>query len=113
MKFRVLISRSPSRSTCKIRYVRSHAQCGRDLYDAQVGQVLKEKRQREWSDWQRIDLRDKSDDERRVHKTQLQEQCPGLLTGPHGAYLARTKALSAGLYHMGSYSSLGAERDIL
>ncbi|KZP21159.1 hypothetical protein FIBSPDRAFT_1044324 [Athelia psychrophila] len=51
----------------------------------QVGQIQKEKRCREWSDWCTDDLRTRPNDVREDCKTRLVRTYPGLLTGPHGA----------------------------
>ncbi|KAJ7096964.1 hypothetical protein C8R44DRAFT_889552 [Mycena epipterygia] len=57
-----------------------------------VGQPLKELRVREWSDWQREDLRDVPAKERELRKQSLIAAYPGLLTGPDGAAIKRLKA---------------------
>ncbi|KAJ7745568.1 hypothetical protein DFH07DRAFT_924622 [Mycena maculata] len=57
-----------------------------------VGQVLKDLEVREWSDWQRADLRELPPKERERRKQSLIQAYPGLLTGPDGGVLKRTKA---------------------
>lgn len=57
----------------------------------QVGQVLKEKEVREWSDWTRKDLRGLAPKEREECKDGLAKRFPGLMTGPHGASIARSR----------------------
>ncbi|KIM83411.1 hypothetical protein PILCRDRAFT_819651 [Piloderma croceum F 1598] len=57
----------------------------------QVGQILKEKMIREWSDWRREDLRNSTPKERKDRKNRLVQTFPGLLTGPHGALVKRSK----------------------
>ena len=53
----------------------------------QVGQIQKEKRTREWSDWCVDDLRTRPSTIREECKIRLVRTYPGLLTGPHGASL--------------------------
>ncbi|KAJ7277405.1 hypothetical protein C8J57DRAFT_1713757 [Mycena rebaudengoi] len=60
-----------------------------------VGQILKDLRVREWSDWEREDLRASLDvpvKQRETRKQFIIANYPGLLTGPHGAVLKRAKA---------------------
>jgi hypothetical protein len=53
----------------------------------QVGQIQKEKRTREWSDWCIDDLQLRPSNIREECKARLIRTYPGLLTGPHGASL--------------------------
>ncbi|KAJ6611251.1 hypothetical protein B0H10DRAFT_2057105 [Mycena sp. CBHHK59/15] len=57
-----------------------------------VGQALKDLQTREWSEWEREDMRDVPVKQRELRKQSLVDAYPGLLTGPHGAALKRTKA---------------------
>ncbi|KAJ6583595.1 hypothetical protein DFH09DRAFT_911624 [Mycena vulgaris] len=57
-----------------------------------VGQALKDLKVREWSEWSREDLRELPTKQREQRKQSLIVEYPGLLTGPHGAALKRTKA---------------------
>ncbi|KAJ7070436.1 hypothetical protein B0H15DRAFT_89168 [Mycena belliarum] len=57
-----------------------------------VGQVQKDLQVREWSDWEREDLRELTPKQREQRKQTLISAYPGLLTGPHGAALKRLKA---------------------
>ncbi|KAJ7017272.1 hypothetical protein C8F04DRAFT_1403976 [Mycena alexandri] len=58
-----------------------------------VGQILKDLQRREWSDWNREDLRGKTLEERQTRKRWLTESYPGLLTGPHGISLTKDVCL--------------------
>ncbi|KAJ6605587.1 hypothetical protein DFH09DRAFT_1067843 [Mycena vulgaris] len=49
-----------------------------------VGQILKDLQVKEWSDWQREDLKDMADNKRELRKRALIDSHPDLLTGPHG-----------------------------
>lgn len=53
----------------------------------QVGQIQKEKRTRDWSDWCIDDLRARQLSVKEDCKARLIRTYPGLLTGPHGASL--------------------------
>lgn len=53
----------------------------------QLGQIQKEKRTREWSDWCIDDLQTRPSTIREECKARLIRTYPGLLTGPHGAGL--------------------------
>ncbi|KAJ6458351.1 hypothetical protein C8R47DRAFT_1059787 [Mycena vitilis] len=57
-----------------------------------VGQALKDLKTREWSDWTREDLRTLEPKDQEKRKQSLILEYPGLLTGPDGALLKRTKA---------------------
>lgn len=59
----------------------------KEFVQNQVGQILKEKQVREWSDWNREDLRGQTLAKRMAWKKQLATKYPGLMTGPHGAPL--------------------------
>ncbi|KAJ7658705.1 hypothetical protein DFH06DRAFT_1407159, partial [Mycena polygramma] len=57
-----------------------------------VGQALKDLRAREWSNWAREDLRTLEPKDQAKRKQSLISEYQGLLTGPDGALLKRTKA---------------------
>ncbi|KAJ6461852.1 hypothetical protein C8R47DRAFT_993400 [Mycena vitilis] len=58
-----------------------------------VGQILKDHRAREWSDWTREDYREKPVEDRSARKRTLMATYPGLLTGPHGVCLMHEACL--------------------
>ncbi|KAJ6461839.1 hypothetical protein C8R47DRAFT_993422 [Mycena vitilis] len=58
-----------------------------------VGQILKDLRVREWSDWIREDLRETPEEEKIERKRSLIDTYPGLLTGPHGICLVHGACL--------------------
>ncbi|KAJ7082761.1 hypothetical protein C8R44DRAFT_992131 [Mycena epipterygia] len=58
-----------------------------------VGQILKDLEVREWSEWNRVDLRNASKNDREHRKRSLIDSYPSLLTGPHGVSLRHRSAL--------------------
>ncbi|KAJ7663329.1 hypothetical protein DFH06DRAFT_1471294 [Mycena polygramma] len=58
-----------------------------------VGQILKDLRAREWSDWIREDLRGTPVEKRIERKRSLIDTYPGLLIGPHGICLVHGACL--------------------
>ncbi|KAK7039888.1 hypothetical protein R3P38DRAFT_3311068 [Favolaschia claudopus] len=57
------------------------------------GQLLKDLKVKEWSDWVREDLRTKTRQEQVARKNWLIQSYPGLLTGPHGVSLKDNHSL--------------------
>ncbi|KAJ7459361.1 hypothetical protein FB451DRAFT_1046317, partial [Mycena latifolia] len=74
-----------------------------------IGQILKDLETREWSDWTREDLMDKSNDERALRKSSLIDAYPGLPTGPHGASLIEADCLP--LYILSANIPIPAKTD--